>query len=130
MLESEKRGDRSYQVTDLSRIKELARASQRQIAADWMQRTFDLQRAASVGGANVAPSTLVRGLLTAIQWFQEAPMPTVCVATRREAFHEAVKMLDEAHVPIGQELREKLTRSASSSSSPSRPPSSPSRRGA
>lgn len=108
MRAAEKAGDRSFQITDLTRIKELPPASQRQHVGDWMQRTQKLQKTATVGGANVTPGAILRGIITAINWFQSAPMPTAFVATRREAVQIGVKALDAAKVPLGLELRERL----------------------
>jgi len=73
-----------------------------------MKRTHALQMIASVGGANVTPSPLLRGLITAINWFQNPAMPAVSVATRREALVAAIEMLDAANVPIPEELRMRI----------------------
>ena len=43
---------------------QLAPASQRKCVADWMARTLMLQKTVSLGGANVTPSTILRGLIT------------------------------------------------------------------
>ncbi|HEY2516157.1 MAG TPA: hypothetical protein VGI39_35040 [Polyangiaceae bacterium] len=108
MRASEKVGDKYFQVTDLTRIRDLPPASQRQHVGDWMQRTLKLQKTATVGGANVTPGAILRGIITAISWFQSAPMPTAFVATRREAVQIGVKALDAANVPLGHEVRERL----------------------
>jgi len=108
LRDAERGGERSYQITDLTRMRELATASQRKVVADWMKRTVGLQKIASVGGANVTPSTMLRGLITAINWFQPPPMPTVFVATRKEAWREALKALDAAHVPVMPTLRDRV----------------------
>jgi len=108
MRDSEKMHTRSFQITDLTRMRELAPPSQRQYGVEWMRRTLALQRTASVGGANVTPSPLLRGLITAINWFQTPAMPTVSVATRREALVAGIELLDAAHVPIPEELRMRI----------------------
>jgi hypothetical protein len=73
-----------------------------------MRRTVPLQRAASLGGANVTPSTVLRGLITAINWFQPPPMPTLYVATRREALAAAIDALNAAGTHIPHTLRDRL----------------------
>jgi hypothetical protein len=107
LLEAKSLGLKSFQVTDLTRMREIAPASQRKHAADWMKRTLPIQRAASVGGANVTPSTILRGLITAIYWFQPPPMPTTFVSTRKEAMLMAVRALEEARLPVPLAVRYK-----------------------
>src|SRR5688572_13773376 len=68
-------GQKSFQITDLTAVTD-APPSQRRIAGDWTARTTDLQREWSLGGAVVAPSTVLRGILTAIHWFKKPPAPT------------------------------------------------------
>jgi RecJ-like exonuclease len=106
--EARKAREKTYQVTDLTRMHELAPASQRKYAGEWMKRTHALQRTASIGGANVTPSTIVRGLVTAINWIQPAPTPTIFVATRKEAFALAAKAFDDASVRLRPEVRLRL----------------------
>jgi hypothetical protein len=101
-------GEKTYTITDLSRMYHLAPASQRKYVAEWMASTLPLQRIASLGGANITPSTILRGLITAIYWVSPPPMPSVFVATRREAYAEAVKAFDAAGVPLRSELRAAL----------------------
>ena len=101
-------GDKTFQITDLSLMEELAPASHRRYAVEWMRRTLHLQRAASLGGANVTPSAVLRGLITAIHWLQPPPTPTSCVATRPEAEAVALRALNEAHATIRPEVRARL----------------------
>jgi serine/threonine protein kinase len=101
-------GTKIYNVNDLTRMKELAPAGQRKYAAEWTRRTISLQKAASLGGANVTPSSLLRGLITAINWFGHPPMPSIFVATRKEAYLEAVKALEAANIRLPPDLRRRL----------------------
>jgi hypothetical protein len=98
-------GEKTYTITDLSRMYQIAPASQRKYVADWVSRTLLLQKAASIGGANVTPSTILRGIITAINWISPPPFPSVFVATRREAFAEAIKAFDAAHAPLPAAVR-------------------------
>lgn len=123
MVHAQRSGERIYVVTDLTRMTELAPASQRKYAGEWLQRTFALQQATTLGVANVSPSVIVRGLVTAIGWFQNIPVPTVWVATRKDAYAAAVRTFDEAGTRLRPELAASLT--ADGEPKPSRSPSGP-----
>jgi hypothetical protein len=101
--------ERSYTVTDLTRMRQFAPASQRKIVSEWMSRTLDLQKTVCDGGANVTPSAILRGLVTALYWFAPPPVPAIFVATRREAYAEALKAFDGAKVVLRPDLRAALT---------------------
>lgn len=105
LKEAKESRERTYTITDLSEMHQLAPAAQRKYVGDWMKRTVLLQKAVSLGGANVTPSTILRGLITAIYWLVPPPMPAVFVASRREAYAVAIKAFDDARVPIAPELR-------------------------
>jgi hypothetical protein len=100
---------KTYQITDLTRMRELAPASQRKFASKWLASTFQLQRMVSIGASHVAPSTIVRGLITAIDWLQKSALPATYVATREEAFAIAIKCFDDAHFALPADVRARLT---------------------
>ena len=102
-------GEKSFQVTDLTRMQEIAPASQRKYVSEWAKRTLDLQKVASVGAANVTPSSILRGLVTAVHLFQPPPTPTTFVSTRKEAWVVALKALDEARAPLSPVVRARLS---------------------
>ena len=106
--EAKEAGQRFYQITDLTRMNEIPSAGQRKYVGEWMQRTVPLQKIASLGGANVTPSTIMRGIITAINWFQPPPMPTIYVATRQEALTSALKIFDAAKIPLPLDVRRRL----------------------
>jgi hypothetical protein len=111
MLECRKTRERFSLVTDLGRLHHLPPASQRKIAGEWLQRTAEVQKATSVGGANVTPSAIIRGIVTAIYWFQTPVVPTMFFATRNEATLQAIRWLEEAGVPLSSNachVRDKL----------------------
>jgi hypothetical protein len=115
LRECQSKGVKCAQVTDMTRIRELPPASQRKYAGEWVRATAALQVATSVGGANVTPSAILRGIITAIHWIQKPPTPVEFFATREEAMLQCIRWLDEARVllPSGvHELREKLTHEA------------------
>ncbi len=104
MLEARSRGEKLFFISDLTRMREVTPASQRKYAAQSVEGTFDLARASAVGAAHVTPSTLLRGLFTAVFWIYRPPMPAVFVATRDEAIEHGTQMLEAA----GQRLPARL----------------------
>jgi hypothetical protein len=111
MLECKKSREKCVQVTDVSAMTTLPAASQRKITGEWIKRTIHLQREVSLGGANVTPSAIIRGMITAIHWFHKPETPVVFVATRDEAMLRAIQWFEEAKVPLPvhlREMREKL----------------------
>lgn len=97
-------GQKSFQITDLSALDE-APPSQRKLAGEWTERTAPLQQQWSLGGAVVAPSAFLRGVLTAVHWLKKPPAPTRVCASRDEAVVHAVSVLEAAGLPIPPELR-------------------------
>jgi hypothetical protein len=113
--ECERLGLKSYQVIDFSRMSEMAPASQRKYAAEWIKSTETLVRLASVGGACVTPSSILRGIVTAILWLHKPPNPTEFFATRGQAYVHAIEQLERARVLLPAriaELRAQLAQSA------------------
>jgi hypothetical protein len=106
LREAHAAGDRHYHVIDVSRVREMPRASQRKSAADLTKRTAALSRAVGVGTAYVAPSAVMRALFTAIFWLVPPPTPNAFFATRREALRHAARALDAAGVPLPPRLLE------------------------
>jgi hypothetical protein len=104
--ECERNREKCCLVTDAARIQAIPPASQRKITADWARSTAELQKAVSVGGACVTPSSIIRGIITAILWIYKPPNPVAFFATRDEAKLQAIKWLDEAGVKLPPRLRE------------------------
>jgi hypothetical protein len=98
-------GVKSFTLTDLSVMNEAAPASQRKYAAEFQKRNRELQVRASVGGAIVATSTLVRGVLTAVFWLQRSALDTHVVASREEALAYGIGLLTSAGQAVPPELR-------------------------
>jgi hypothetical protein len=102
-------------VTDLSRLRHLPPPSQRKIAADWVNSTSGLQKITNLGGANVTPSAIIRGIITAIYWIARPATPAAFVATRDEAMQQAIRWLEEAGAllpPSVVVLRDELEKQA------------------
>ena len=98
-------GVKSFTLTDLSAMKEAAPASQRKYAAEFQKRNRELQVRASVGGAIVATSTLVRGVLTAVFWLQKSALEMHVVASREEGLVYGVELLANAGQTVPPQLR-------------------------
>ena len=112
MLECKKDREKCVQVTDASAMTTLPTASQRKITGEWMKKTTELQREVSLGGANVTPSAIIRGIITAIHWFHKPETPVVFVATRDEGMLQAFRWFEQAKVSLPshlREMRDKLT---------------------
>jgi hypothetical protein len=59
-------------------------ASQRRRQAEWLREHAGMMRDNSLGTAFVIPSTLIRGVLTAILWIVPMPGPHVVVETHEQ----------------------------------------------
>src|SRR5215471_5953720 len=99
MKTANQRHERTYTITDMTRMTEFPPSSQRQYAAAWTSRTLPLQKAATVGAAMVIRGTMLRALINAVHWIAPPGMPSAFVATRREAFAEAIAAFEAAHMP-------------------------------
>jgi hypothetical protein len=104
--ECEKDHEKCCLVTDAGRVQAIPPASQRKIAADWAKNSVELQRTVSVGGVCVTPSSIIRGIITAILWIYKPEKPVAFFATRDEAKLQAIQWLDEAGVKLPSRLRD------------------------
>ena len=104
MREGAAAGEKSYQITDITRIQEIAPATQRKYAAEFVKRNAALSRLASFGTASVTPSSILRGIMTAIFWISPPPTPAVFFATRGEAYLYALDVLERGGTRLPQRL--------------------------
>jgi hypothetical protein len=112
MRECREQREKCAQVTDLTRVQQLPPASQRKYSGDWLKRNNDLILAASVGGATVTPSAILRGLVTAVHWFHKPETSNEFFATRAEALRYVIQRLEQGRVSLParvRELRDRLT---------------------
>ena len=100
MREAEAAQEKIFTITDLTRMRFIAPASQRKYSGEWIQRTRMLARTATVGGAQVTPSAILRGLVTAVFWFNPPPTPAISTATRAEAIAHGIELLTAAKVRV------------------------------
>jgi hypothetical protein len=115
MQECRTTGRMCAQITDLTRMQQIAPASQRKFAGDWAKRNNALIVAVSVGGATVTPSAILRGLVTAVHWFHRPPTPNAFLATRPDGLRYVIDLLEQARVvlpPRVCELRDRLATQA------------------
>lgn len=115
MRECERNREKCAQVTDASRIQTIPNASLRNIAGEWATSTLPLQKAVSAGGAIITPSSIIRGIITAVVWLYKPESPIAFFATRDEAMLQALLWLDEGRAtltPRLRTLRDKLTQQA------------------
>ena len=118
MLECKRDKEKCVQVTDASAMTQLPPASQRKITGEWLKKTVPLQREVSLGGANVTPSAIIRGIITAIHWFHKPETPVVFVSTRDEAMLQAIVWLEQGRVILPQRLRDLRARIVSKAPPP------------
>jgi hypothetical protein len=78
-------GTRSFTVADLSLVKLAAPPTQRRLGAEFAGRNAHLIAKATLGGALVITSSIVRGTVTAVNWLRPPPSPVRVFATRTEA---------------------------------------------
>jgi hypothetical protein len=116
MLECQRDKEKCVQVTDASAMTQLPPASQRKITGEWLKKTVSLQREVSLGGANVTPSAIIRGIITAIHWFHKPETPVVFVSTRDEAMLQAIRWLEQGRVTLPPRVRELRDRTLSKQS--------------
>jgi hypothetical protein len=103
MLEAARNREKVFVVTDITRLKK-SPPRQRHLTAEWMRRTEPLAQIASVGGATVAPSAILRGIITALYWLQRPAQPSVCVASRHEALLVGMDMLEAGGATLPNRL--------------------------
>ena len=104
-------GPRFFQVTDLSRMTSFAPASQRRYAREWSRRTAELAVRSRLGAVVVAPSPMLRPILSAVSWSKGAKRPSRITSTRAEGVLQGIHALEIADPPLAPHLvalRERL----------------------
>ncbi len=105
MRECQSKRLKCAQVTDISRMQQIANASQRKYAGEWLTRNTELIVATSVGGATVTPSAILRGLVTAVHWFHKPATASEFFATRDDAHRYVIGLLETARVSLPERVR-------------------------
>mgnify|MGYP001213541454 CR=1 FL=1 len=104
MTDAKKSSEKLFFITDLTAMREITPANQRQFTAEWMKRNTALSRDISVGGATVTPSSILRGIITALFWLQQPPTPSFSTATRHEAMLKGIELLQSHGVLLSPRL--------------------------
>jgi len=102
-------GVRTAVVVDLSEAPHIT-PRQRRLVGEWRADVRELTRQIAVGMAMVVTSQTVRGILTAISWFQKEPVPVFYVKTLAEALRWAIAQCDAEGVEIPPLVRRRLER--------------------
>lgn len=79
------RGTTTAVAIDASDQPNAISAAQRRIQADWIRAHYQSLATACVGTAFVAPTAILRGIITAVFWMQRLPYPYAVVGTLSEA---------------------------------------------
>jgi len=102
-------GVRQVVIVDLSDAPYIT-PRQRRLVGEWRAEVRDLTRQIAVGMAMVVTSQTVRGILTAISWFQKEPVPVCYVKTQAEALRWAIAQCDAEGIEIPPLVRRRLER--------------------
>jgi hypothetical protein len=100
---------RIVSIIDLSRAR-LLNAKQRTVMHEWLQDARAMTIETSLGVAFIAPSSLVRGVLTAIFWFQSLGAPHAITGSLGEAVTWSVERLAQARIPLPCDARSDIER--------------------
>jgi hypothetical protein len=96
--------DKLFVIVDISAMRELASASQRKYAGEWNRRLDSLATLTTVGGATVTPSSILRGIITAVFWIHPPKRTMYVVATQEEAVLKGIEVLGSAGVALPAQL--------------------------
>lgn len=102
-------GVRAVVIVDLSDAPHIT-PRQRRLVGEWRAEVRDLTSQIAVGMAMVVTSQTVRGILTAISWFQKEPVPVCYVKTLAEALRWAIAQCDTEGIEIPPLVRRLLER--------------------
>lgn len=98
------RGRRYCTITDLSHITGLPEATTRRRIAEWNQKVEASMRKWTVGTAIIAPSSTMRGAMTALNWLSPPPYPQEIVADRVAAITALENIYARAKEPMPPSL--------------------------
>lgn len=105
-MEGDRRIERKVvSVIDLNNAAPLT-ATQRKTLNEWRRQTHDLMLSTSLGIVFVAPSAIIRGVLTALFWVGfEFGIPHKVVSTLDEAVQWAIQQLEANKLSVPERLR-------------------------
>ncbi len=91
-------------LTDLSNITGLPEAITRRRIAEWNQRIEPQMRLYTIGTVVVAPSSVLRGAMTALNWLSPPPYPQEIVADRAAGLDALEALYRRVGDPVPPEL--------------------------
>jgi hypothetical protein len=96
-------GSGFFQVTDLSAMPRFAPANQRRYAAEWSHGNAELIARTRLGAVVVAPSPMLRAILSAVSWAKGSRAPVHFASTRAEGVLQGIRALEGAR-PLAPHL--------------------------
>lgn len=100
-------GLRAAVILDFSNAGPIA-PRQRRMIGEWRARVRDLTRKVGVCMAMVVTSQLIRGILTAISWFQKEPIPVTFVDSFSEGLEWVLQRCKEDNVDVPPTVVQRL----------------------
>jgi hypothetical protein len=100
---------RSVNIMDMRRASVIS-ASQRRASSVWMKEHTPLFEQSCMGAVFIIASPLVRGVLTALLWFQPMKLPHHVVADLDAAVRWAIELFDRENVEVPERVRRELGR--------------------
>lgn len=104
-----RQGSKRLMIMDMRQASPLS-AGQRRTASVWMKENSERFSRSALGTAFVIESPLVRGVLTALLWFQPIDVPHEVVRDLDAGVRFAIKRLEAERMPVPERLRTELGR--------------------
>ena len=94
-------------VIDTSALTHTPSAQARKLITDWQNANMHNTARWNVGTSVFISSGLIRGALTAMNWFAKQPVPMNYPTSMAEGLDFCVQKLDEASVPVPSAIRQR-----------------------
>lgn len=109
MRENVRQGERAVMIVDMLHAAPLT-AAQRKVATAWMKANMELYERANLGAVFAIQSPLVRGVLTAMLWFQPVNIAHEVVGDLDAAVRWAILQLERENFSVPERARRDLGR--------------------
>jgi hypothetical protein len=100
-----KRNEPFSTVRDMRNVYKMPPPVQREMARKWQERVRDELPKLCLGVAIVSDSSFIRGLVTAIGWAIQPPIPEETFPTLSTGVDWAIQRLDDRGISVSRELR-------------------------
>lgn len=114
MQENLRRNEKAVMILDMLQASPLP-AAQRRVATAWMKANTELFERTNHGAVFAIQSPLVRGVLTAMLWFQPVSIAHEVVGTLDAAVRWAIQQLESRKIDVPDRARRDLGRLFASS---------------